>query len=157
MMNDKKYFPMFVDLSDKKVIVIGAGTIAARRIRTLLSFTEDITVVAPHIHPDIKLLEEQRKIKVECREYEREDLYDAYLAIAATDNKKLNDEIYSVSKCLGILVNVVSDRNKCDFYFPGVVLQEEVVIGINAGGMNHKKAKEIRLDIEEYFSKKEQA
>lgn len=45
--SEKKYFPMFVDLTDKKVVVAGAGTIAKRRIRAMLEFTEHLTVIAP--------------------------------------------------------------------------------------------------------------
>ena len=142
------YFPLFVDLSEKKIVVIGAGNIAARRIKTLTQFTRQIKVVAPAIHPSIKELAEEFSLILERKLYEREDIYSADIVIAATDDAKLNEEIHSVCKCLGILVNVISDRNKCDFHFPGVIKREQLVIGVNAGGKNHKLAKEIREKIE---------
>lgn len=156
MMNRQtRYFPMFTDISKKKVVVVGAGTIALRRILTLSSFTEHISVIATAIHPDIRKLAEKGQIaSLEERAYQREDLYDAQIVIAATDDSRLNDEIYSVCKCMGIQVNVVSDKNKCDFHFPGILLHEDVVIGINAGGRNHKKAREVREELEEFLEKR---
>ena len=60
--SEKKYFPMFVDLTDKKVVVAGAGTIAKRRIRAMLEFTEHLTVIAPEVNPELRTLEEQGKL-----------------------------------------------------------------------------------------------
>ncbi|MCQ2500970.1 MAG: bifunctional precorrin-2 dehydrogenase/sirohydrochlorin ferrochelatase, partial [Lachnospiraceae bacterium] len=59
-----------------------------------------------------------------------------------------NSGIYSVCKCLGIQVNVCSDKNKCDFYFPGVVHADNVVVGITASGTDHHQAKVVREEIE---------
>lgn len=142
------YFPLFVDLSEKKIVVIGAGNIAGRRIKTLTQFTRQIKVVAPAIHPSIEALAEEFPLTLERKLYEREDIYSADMVIAATDDAKLNEEIHSVCKCLGILVNVISDKDKCDFHFPGVIKREQLVIGVNAGGKNHKLAKAIREKIE---------
>ena len=84
-----------------------------------------------------------------AREYEREDIYDAWMVLAATDQHKLNEEIYSVAKCLGALVNVASNREKCDFHFPGIVKKNHFVVGINASGMDHKGAARLKKRIEE--------
>ena len=55
----RPYFPMFVDISHKKVVVVGAGTIAKRRIRTLVDFTENLTVIAPEVNPELLELQSQ--------------------------------------------------------------------------------------------------
>ncbi len=68
--------------------------------------------------------------------------------IAGTDDEGLNEDIYSVCKCLGILVNVISDRTKCDFHFPGIVKRDTLVAGVNAGGRDHGRAKRARQAIE---------
>ena len=106
-------------------------------------------MVAPRIHPDLLTLEEKGQIRVIRREYEREDIYDAWMVLAATDQHKLNEEIYSVAKCLGALVNVASNREKCDFHFPGIVKKDHFVVGINASGMDHKGAAQLKKRIEE--------
>lgn len=149
MKNETGYFPLFMDISDKKIVVIGGGNIAARRVKVLSQFCRNLTVVAPRIHPDLLTLEEKGQIRVIRREYEREDIYDAWMVLATTDQHKLNEEIYSVAKCLGALVNVASNREKCDFHFPGIVKKDHFVVGINASGMDHKGAARLKKRIEE--------
>ena len=98
---------------------------------------------------------EKGMIQYEAREYEREDLYDACIVIAATDREQVNNEIYSVCKCMGIPVNVISDKQKCDFYFPGIVQRDEIVIGVSASGKDHKKARKMREDIAAFLREEE--
>lgn len=141
-------FPMFVDISEKKVVVIGAGNIAARRIDVLTSFASEIVVVADRVSEQVRRMADENVIELYERKYDRDDLYGADIVIAATDDHKLNDEIYSVCKCLGIMVNVCTDQNKCDFHFPGIVKKDPLVIGINAGGTDHGLVKETREKIE---------
>ena len=147
-MKSKQYFPLFVDISDKKIVVVGAGKIAARRVKTLVDFGASIVVVAPQIFPELEQLEQEHKITIIRREYQREDIYDAWMVLAVTDNEKLNEEIYSVAKCLGALVNVASNQNKCDFHFPGIVKNDSYVVGINGGGRNHHGVAELRGKVE---------
>ena len=107
MSNTKKpYFPMFVDLTEKKIVVVGAGTIAKRRIRSLLNFTNRLMVIAPEVNQELKDLEASGQITILRKKYSREDIYDADLVIAATNDAQINNDIYSVCKCMGITVNV---------------------------------------------------
>ena len=146
--SEKKYFPMFVDLTDKKVVVAGAGTIAKRRIRAMLEFTEHLTVIAPEVNPELRTLEEQGKLTVLRKAYEREDLYDAALVIAATNDKKTNEDIYAACKCLGIPVNVCNDRDKCDFYFPGIATCGNTVIGVSTNGREKRRQQALAKQME---------
>ncbi|MDO4490985.1 MAG: bifunctional precorrin-2 dehydrogenase/sirohydrochlorin ferrochelatase [Lachnospiraceae bacterium] len=148
MKQNKKYFPVFIDISEKKIVVVGAGKIGSRRIRTLLDFNDHITVIAPEAQPEILELAQEGRINWIRQNYERELILDADMVLACTDDPELNSGIYSVCKCLGIQINVCSDKNKCDFYFPGVVHDENVVIGITASGADHHQAKEVREKIE---------
>lgn len=177
----KPFFPVFLDLSQKKAVVIGGGAIAERRILTLSGFVGSITVVAPEVTDVIqRLAAETGRAESssassgapanthtpvsEPREntpalsaavtwvektYERSDIMDADLVLACTNDPNLNNDIYVACKCLGILVNDCSDRNKCDFYFPSVVQKDGVVIGINGGGAAHHHVKVIRQKVEE--------
>lgn len=147
-MKSKRYFPMFVDLSDKKVVVVGGGTIATRRVKTLLQFTRNITVVAPKMTPELLEMGKAGWISAELHPVKRSDLSPAYMVIAATNDWKLNDEIYRICKEEGIYINVCSDKEKCDFYFPGVVMKEELVVGVTASGLDHKKARQVREKIQ---------
>lgn len=148
----KPYFPMFVDLSDKKVVVAGAGTIAKRRIRALTEFTEHLVVIAPEVNKELKELEAEGKITILRKHYEREDIYDAALVIAATNDNKVNRDIYSACKCLGIPVNVCADKQRCDFYFPQIISDENIVAGLSASGGDQKKLREMSEKLRELMA-----
>ena len=151
----KPYFPLFVDLSEKKVYVIGAGTIAKRRIRSLIDFTDHLTVVAPEVNPELNGLEQEGKIVIQRKKFELSDITDADMVIAATNDHTLNNDIYEFCTENEILVNVCNDKKKCDFYFPGLAMKENVVVGVTANGTNHKMARKavekIREMLEEWL------
>ena len=142
-MSKSLYFPLFVDLSEKRIVVIGAGTIAKRRINVLYDFAEQITVIAPEIHPDIEMLADTGKLRIVRKNYESADLDDADIVFAATNDKKVNREIAKLCRERHIPVNNCSDRDQCDFWFPGVIHTEAAVIGVTANGRDHAKAKQI--------------
>ena len=148
-MKTKRFFPMFVDLSDKKIVVVGGGNIATRRVKTLLQFTRNITAVAPKTTMELHELGKAGYVNLINCPVKRSDFDMAYMVISATNDWKLNDEIYRVCKEEGIYVNVADDKSKCDFYFPGVYMKDEVVVGITASGLNHKKARKVRVAIQE--------
>lgn len=152
-MKNKRYFPMFVDLSDKNIVVVGGGNIATRRVKSLLQFTRNITVVAPKLSADLLEFGKAGQILIQNRQVKRSDFRQAYMVIAATNDWKLNDDIYRICKEEGIYVNVSSDREKCDFYFPGVIMQDELVVGITASGLDHSKAKRVRKEIQSALEK----
>ncbi|MCF0133668.1 MAG: NAD-binding protein [Blautia sp.] len=147
-MKNKSYFPMYVDISNRNVVVVGGGKVGTRRVKTLLHFTRNITVIAPKMTAEMIELVKLGKIHAEFRTVKRSDLKDAYIVIAATDDWKVNYEISKICKEEGIYSNNATDHENCDFYFPGVVIQDEVVVGVTASGLNHRKAKEVRQEIE---------
>ena len=151
-MSDRPYFPLFVDLSGKDILFVGGGSIAARRIGVLQPFAEEITVVAPEADGSIIELTESGFVNWIMREFDEGDLERRDIVFAATDDKVLNAEIAAKCRERGILVNVSSDRELCDFYFPGIVRQSETVIGVNASGQDHKKARRVRERIEEILT-----
>ena len=139
---------MFIDLTDRKIFVAGGGRIARRRIEALVKFGADIHVAAPQVCPEIALLAEEGKIKILLREYRPSDLDGMEFAIAATDDREVNLAVYAECRKRGIPVNVADDKTLCDFYFPALVLTDDVVIGIGSGGESPGKVKEVRQRIE---------
>jgi len=145
---ERPYFPMFIDLTDRKIFVAGGGRIARRRIEALVKFGADIHVTAPRVCPKIALLAEEGKIETVLREYRPSDLDGMDFAIAATDDREVNRAVYAECRKKGIPVNVADDKTFCDFYFPALVLTDNVVIGIGSGGESPGKVKEVRQRIE---------
>ena len=157
------YFPMFVDISTKRILVIGGGKIAARRVRTLLKFAEHIEVTAPEICDEMKdILKEEEKKEVpqavwSSRKVLEEDLKDtsdflngADIVLTATDDRELNQKIVSACRMRKILVNTADDKSLCDFYFPAVTEKDGVVIGMNSGGKSPKTVRKVREYLEGY-------
>ena len=147
---EKKFFPLFVDFTQKRAVVIGGGKIAVRRIQTLLTFVGEITVIAPACTESVKTLCQKGKIIYKQKKFEAEDIENADLVLAVTDNHALNEEIYKICKENNILVN----QEKCDFHFPGILEYENVVIGFNGCGKDHKKVRRVREMIQEMLSHK---
>lgn len=141
------YFPMFIDIEGKHILVVGAGKIALRRVQTLLQFCARIKVIAKEIPKEQKeafhLLVSEGKIVLEEKAFEESDLTEAFfLVLAATNVKKLNHEICMLCRKRKILANTATDRTDCDFYFPAVAVQEELVVGITGDGSDHRKVAE---------------
>ena len=146
---DRPYFPVFIDLEGKAVLVAGGGRIALRRVRTLLRFGAKIRVVAPRLCREIEDMSKTGMLCTEQREYKPGDIREASLVLAATDSREVNRQIREECRAEGIPVNVSDDRELCDFYFPSVVMTDEAVIGISSGGENPGRTKELRRKIEE--------
>ncbi len=145
---NRPYFPLFVDLSRRRIVLIGGGKVAQRRIETLLEFADSIKVVAPKVTERIRQLKEEGRIRWVCDVYRKEMLKGAELVLAATDDAACNEQIIKDCKAGGILVNASSKKELCDFYFPGIVRQGDLVVGISASGRNHREVKEAREKIE---------
>lgn len=148
-MRGKPFFPMFVDLSDKNILVVGGGNLATRRVKTLLQFTRNITVVAPKMTPELQELGKLGFIQTSMRPVRKSDFEHAYMVIAATNERRLHDEIYKICKQEGIYINVVDDPGRSDFCFPNIFLKDELVVGITAKGLDQKKARRVRIAVEE--------
>lgn len=138
---------MFIDIEGKHILVVGAGKIALRRVQTLLQFRARIKVIAKEIPKEQKeafhLLVSEGKIVLEEKAFEESDLTEAlFLVLAATNVKKLNHEICMLCRKRKILANTATDRTDCDFYFPAVAVQEELVVGITGDGSDHRKVAE---------------
>ncbi|HVI40208.1 MAG TPA: precorrin-6A reductase [Anaerovoracaceae bacterium] len=136
-----QWFPLFTNISGKTIVVIGAGKIAKRRIETLLKFDCRIKVVAEEAVPEVAEYADEKKLELLLKPYEAADLVGAAYVLAATNEKQLNHEIYEKCKEGDIPVNVADDKEKSDFYFPGIIRKNGVTVGVTAEGKDHGLAK----------------
>lgn len=145
--NSESYFPLFILLKDKKIVIYGGGKIAARRIFTLLEFDADIKVIAPRCTEEIIELAKQKKLVIEERSYQSGEIEKPYMVMAITNNRQVNEAIYMECKGKGILVNVASDQSRCDFFFPGIVKEDSLVIGVTSSGKDYNRTKQVTEQI----------
>lgn len=126
------YFPMFINLNQEQVLVVGGGMVALRKVQKLLPYGAKLTVISPYI---VDKLLEIPEITIVQREFCDADL-EQHLAmvIAATDDQQVNKEISSLCKAKNIMVNVVDNINECSFIFPALVKQGNLSAGISTGG-----------------------
>lgn len=144
----KPYFPMFVSLEDKRILVVGAGNIATRRIKALMKFGASIRVVAPLFDPELEGIEELDLIN---RGFVPGDLDDVDMVVIATNNAPLNEEIAGMCEVRGIIKNVSSNQKLCDFFFPATILTDDIIVGICSGGNDPSVTKRARADIEKFL------
>lgn len=144
-----RWFPMFFDLSGWRILVVGCGRIARRRIQTLLEFDPgEIRVVARETDGMPAGWEDLPNMEILRRAYRTEDLDGCRMAIAATDDAQLNRQIGEECRRRQIFVNVASDRELCGFHFPGIAMSGPVTVGINAAGLDHGLAKRTREQVQ---------
>lgn len=140
------YFPLFVNLNHKKVVVYGAGRIAIRRIRGILRFGAEVTVIAPQVRKELwELLPDyEKQLSIEQRAYQYGEIQkqDVYLVLAATDDRQVNQMISTECSQKDVMVNNASDSSQCDFYFPALVEREGLVMGVTSINGDHKKVAE---------------
>ena len=134
------YFPMFVDLSEKNVLFIGAGHINSGRIKTILDFAGSVKVVSPEADQSIIKLDEEGRISLYRRRFDERDLDGADIVLTATGHAGTDVRIAGMCRRRGILVNVASDKTLCDFYFPGIARKDPLVVGVTSSGEDHSLA-----------------
>ena len=139
----KEFFPLFIQSKNKNILVVGGGEIAVRRILTLLKFEFHITVVAPLATDEIKKFAKEKKIDYLNRVFQSEDLNDKYMVISATNDRETNHYIGNLAKKCGVLANIADKKEECDFYFPAVVTDDTVVVGLTSEGRSHSSVKDV--------------
>jgi len=142
------YFPMFMDMNNLKVLVVGGGYIATEKLEKLVDFTKEITVIALEVEEDARALISDYELTLHQRAYEVGDIKGFDIVIVATDTVTLHKEIYEESRGSRILVNSVDNTKYCDFIFPSYVKKDALTIAFSTGGASPAFAKQIRQHFE---------
>ena len=152
------WFPLFINLENKKVLVIGGGKVAAKKIEKILEYGADITVVTENVVEEKLLKLENVKIennqKIENDKAKIEKLVKGYfLVIAATDNEELNENIANVCDSNGMLINNVSSKVKMNAMFGGIVKNDEFQIAVSTSGKNCRRSRAMKSEIQKILDK----
>lgn len=134
------YFPLFVNLSNKQVLIVGGGDVSFRQISTFLAFEANITIIADSLIPELETIVSAYDFKIKyIKQSPTIDVLEKLdclptLVIAATQDATLNANIYDFYATKNVLVENISNRAKCDFIFPAIIKRGDVVCGISSSG-----------------------
>ncbi len=142
------YYPVYLDLTGKKVVVVGGGRVAERKILGLLKAGADINVISPHITKRLEGKKKKGKIRHACRNYKKGDLKSAFLVIAATNSLRINEQ---VSHDAPGLVNVVDMPDLCNFIVPSLVKRGPLRVAISTSGISPAFSRSVRKEIEKFY------
>jgi len=143
------YFPLYMDMNNLKVLVVGGSTIATEKLVKLLVFTEEITVIAITLDEGAQKCIDEHSLTFHHRAYERGDSDGYDMVIVATNTIELHKSIYEETRGSRVLVNSVDNTDYCDFIFPSFVQKGDLTIAFSTGGASPAFAKRIR----QYFEK----
>lgn len=143
-------YPLTVRITNKRVIVIGGGRVASYKIAPLLKEGADIVVVSHDLDPSLVKLVESKQIRWFQKDYEKSDLEDAFLVVAATSDAILNEHI-AQDASLNQLVNVITNSESGNVHFPATIHRGKLNVAVSTGGASPKLAKKIRDDIAEKY------
>jgi len=142
------FFPMYMDMNDLKVLVVGGGYIATEKLEKLVDFTKKITVITSEVSVEANEIIENQSLTLFQRAYQTGDIEGFDIVIVATDTVELHKEIYEESRGSRILVNSVDNTDYCDFIFPSYVQKGDLTIAFSTGGASPAFAKYIRRHFE---------
>ncbi len=145
------YYPILLELEGKTALVVGGGSVAQRKIEGLLQCGASINIICRKLSHRLKELVDAKTIRHLGNEFRNEHMEGAFLVIAATDDKLLNQEVSKIARESGILVNAVDQPLDCNFILPSVVRRGDLLIGISTSGNSPALAKKIRQDLEKRF------
>ncbi|QOY54831.1 bifunctional precorrin-2 dehydrogenase/sirohydrochlorin ferrochelatase [Candidatus Sulfurimonas marisnigri] len=138
------YFPAFLKLDNKKILIVGGGNIAYEKLERLLDFTSNISVISPKISEIMNKTIKEKTLHVENREYKTGDIKDFAIVIVAVDDISLQEKIFSESKKYKCLCNAVDSVDYCDFIFPSYIKQDDLTIAISTSGASPAMAKQLK-------------
>ncbi len=144
-------FPMFIKLTGRQCLVVGAGKVGEPKIGGLIDTGAQIRVVAIEATPTVREWARVGKIELELRAFSASDLDGAFLAIVATASRSLNELVYREAQRRGVLCNVVDVPEYCDFFYPAVVRRGDLQIAISTSGQSPSLAQKLRQQLERQF------
>jgi siroheme synthase-like protein len=140
-----KHYPVFLDLKDRPVLVVGAGKVALRKTRGLLEAGACVTVIAPEWESEFTTL----AVRLVPRRFRASDLAGHVLVFAATNDRLTNHRVGIAAKGRGVFANIADSAEECHFIVPARVQRGNVQIAISTGGENPRLSAELRKKLDE--------
>ena len=143
-----------VGLEKRRCVVVGGGEVAQRKVESLLEASaERVVVISPGLTPKLRVLLQAKRIEHRPRGYQHGDLEGAFLVIAATDDADVNRDVWQEAQERRLLINVVDDPHRCNFFAPSVVRRGDLTISICTGGQDPALSARLRQELEPRFGR----
>lgn len=150
------FFPLFVNIENKEVLIIGGGKIGGRKAQTLREYGGNITVYSEKVAEETILADENIKVVNKNVSHDKAEIKELvkkyFLVVAATDDTELNDRISHVCMSENILVNNVSSKTEMNAMFTAVVKNNEFQIGIGSYGKSCRRSKALKGKVQELIN-----
>jgi precorrin-2 dehydrogenase/sirohydrochlorin ferrochelatase len=138
------FYPVYLNLKSKRVVVVGGGLVAERKVAALLGTGASIVVISPQVTPQVASLASAGSIDLHKRPYIQGDCEGAALVLSATDDAEVSRAVFEEATAAGILVNTADQPALCDFIMPAVVRRGDLTIAISTGGTSPALAARLR-------------
>ena len=151
-MREKKfpYYPIFLDIEDRDVVIIGGGPVCERKAETMMRYGARVTVVSPNFTPAIESWASDGKLRIRRKPYDAGDLDGASIVIASTDDEAVNTQIATDCRKRKIPVNVVDVTHLCEFIVPAIVEQGSIQLAVSTGGKSPALARTLKEDLQKF-------
>ena len=142
------FIPISINISNRKILVVGGGNVALLKSSGLSRFTDNITILSPHVIDELR----EYLFTFISKEYESSDIEGYFMVYACTDKKDVNDQIKRDCSISGTLVAVCDNPTESDIVMPAICLTEGITIAVGTDGTSPKKGIKIRNQIQELIN-----
>ncbi|MEH7334076.1 NAD(P)-binding protein [Neobacillus drentensis] len=150
------FYPIILRLEGKKVVVVGGGKVAERKVNGLLGTGADVSVISPEVTETIQKLADEGKIVWQQRPFSEEDVYGAFMIFAATNDQALNQKVKD-SAVPHQLVTIADNPDESNFHVPAHLHRGRLSISVSTGGASPTLARKIREQLEQQFNESYEA
>lgn len=142
------YYPIYIDIEDRVVVIIGGGNVCARKAETMMKYGARVTIVSPEFTEEIEGWARDGQLALKRKPYDENDLEGAVLVIASTDHQSVNEQVAADCRRRKIPVNVVDVTPLCEFIVPAIIENGSIQIAISTGGKSPAIARTLKEDLQ---------
>jgi siroheme synthase-like protein len=141
------YYPIYLDIEERTVVIIGGGNVCARKAETMMKYGARVIVVSPEFTDEIEQWAREGALAIQRKPYAANDLDGAHIVIASTDDQSVNEQIAADCRARRIPVNVVDVTPLCEFIVPAIIEKGSIQIAISTGGKSPALARTLKEDL----------
>lgn len=142
-----KYFPIYLELKNRNVLVVGQGSETAQKITQLLTAGVNVILISEKIEPYFDNFLENRNFKFKQKRFDESDLEGVWLVVSTLEDRRINEFIFKSSSERNIFCNVVDVTDLCSFIFPAIVSQGDILVAISTSGSSPALAQHLKEKI----------